>query len=67
MKNLGFYDCIYSIDGQYVDGSKINVKNKPTLKNKFDTFKEEDKNKEVKWRYLEITCEKILNDQEVPS
>ena len=56
VQNLGFYDCTYSIEGQYVDGSKINVEKKCTEERKFDTFKEEPEN-EGKWRYLEITCE----------
>lgn len=57
VQNLGFFDCIYSIKGKYVDGTDINVEKKSTQDKKFETFKEEPKN-QGNWKYLQVTCEK---------
>ena len=56
MKNLGFYDCVYSIEGQIMDGTKLDLEKESTHEGKYDTYKEGPEY-EGKWKYLQVTCE----------
>ena len=58
VQNLGFYNCVYSLDGMRTDNTTIEVKDARTELNKFITF-EEGESHRCDWRYLNITCREL--------
>jgi len=59
VQNLGFFECVYAIDGQLIDGTQYSVLINRTEESKFHTFKDEKPGKTAKWRYLEVTCKPL--------